>query len=91
MASPLGPKYLLSIQSIAFNPKNHKWIKFLPLGGLVPSGAYIARPLLSAWLHNHSQMRTFISPNMHALKIPASRGGRGLGLKLFLLKPNTLN
>ena len=24
-------------------------LKFLPLGGLVPSGAYIARPLLSAW------------------------------------------
>ena len=25
--------------------------KLLPLGGLVPSGAYIARPLLSAWLY----------------------------------------
>ena len=25
--------------------------KLLPHGGLVPSGAYIARPLLSAWLY----------------------------------------
>ena len=72
IVSPLGPKFLLSIQNIfqvicrylicRFNnkplnflvpltPKIINVLNFLPLGGQVPSGAYIARPLLSAWFY----------------------------------------
>ena len=36
-----------------------KGLNLLPLGGPVPSGAYIARPLLSAWFSNEQNAPNF--------------------------------